>query len=265
VRVNAAKTGDTLPPPKGSPLAVPDCTPLIRFGVFQLDVRAGELRKSGRKIRLQEQPFQILWSPDGNRITFESSKEAQKTIYVIDRDGKSLRRVTTDRFANGRPSWSKDGAWIYFGSDRSGTWQVWKAPARGGQPVQVTMNGGREAFESPDGKYVYYAKTEGVAGIWRVPVEGGEETLVLNRGTMNHWTVMEQGMCFLDPDAKPPVIQFFDIATRRLTTVAVLPKDGVPAGGWGFPAIAVSPDARTILYVQAARTESHIQLVKNFR
>jgi len=32
----------------------------IRFGPFELDIRAGELRKEGRSIRLQEQPFQIL-------------------------------------------------------------------------------------------------------------------------------------------------------------------------------------------------------------
>ena len=33
---------------------------LIRFGVFELDLRAGELRKNGSKLRLQEQPFQVL-------------------------------------------------------------------------------------------------------------------------------------------------------------------------------------------------------------
>jgi DNA-binding winged helix-turn-helix (wHTH) protein len=32
----------------------------IRFGAFELDVHAGELRKQGLKIRLQEQPFRIL-------------------------------------------------------------------------------------------------------------------------------------------------------------------------------------------------------------
>lgn len=32
----------------------------LRFGVFELDLRSGELHKHGRKIRLQEQPFQIL-------------------------------------------------------------------------------------------------------------------------------------------------------------------------------------------------------------
>ncbi len=33
---------------------------IVRFGVFELDRRAGELRKSGVKLRLQEQPFQLL-------------------------------------------------------------------------------------------------------------------------------------------------------------------------------------------------------------
>jgi TolB-like protein/DNA-binding winged helix-turn-helix (wHTH) protein len=33
---------------------------LVRFGVFEIDLQAGELRKQGRRIKLQEQPFQIL-------------------------------------------------------------------------------------------------------------------------------------------------------------------------------------------------------------
>ena len=32
----------------------------VRFGVFEVDLRAGELRKRGVKIKLQDQPFQIL-------------------------------------------------------------------------------------------------------------------------------------------------------------------------------------------------------------
>src|SRR5262245_8520955 len=35
-------------------------THLYRFGPFELDVRAGELRKYGTRIRLQEQPLRIL-------------------------------------------------------------------------------------------------------------------------------------------------------------------------------------------------------------
>jgi DNA-binding winged helix-turn-helix (wHTH) protein len=32
----------------------------VRFGVFEVDLQAGELRRNGSKVKLQEQPFQIL-------------------------------------------------------------------------------------------------------------------------------------------------------------------------------------------------------------
>ena len=33
---------------------------LVRFGAFEVDLRAGELRKSGVKIKLHGQPFEVL-------------------------------------------------------------------------------------------------------------------------------------------------------------------------------------------------------------
>ena len=38
----------------------PSTTPLVRFGPYELDVRAGELRKFGIRIKLNEQPVKIL-------------------------------------------------------------------------------------------------------------------------------------------------------------------------------------------------------------
>src|SRR5438045_5637410 len=46
---------DAVPPLNDSAQQV-----IRRFGVFELDVRAGELRRHGHKIKLQEQPFQVL-------------------------------------------------------------------------------------------------------------------------------------------------------------------------------------------------------------
>ena len=42
---------------------MPEASPsprALRFGVFEADLRTGELRKNGMKVRLQEQPFQVL-------------------------------------------------------------------------------------------------------------------------------------------------------------------------------------------------------------
>ena len=56
----------------------------LRFGIFEVDLRAGELRKGGLKIRLQEQPFQvlgILLERPGEVVTRE---ELQKTLWPQD-------------------------------------------------------------------------------------------------------------------------------------------------------------------------------------
>src|SRR5215470_11038990 len=40
---------------------MPSASPrLVRFGVFEVDLATGELRKNGARLRLQEQPFQVL-------------------------------------------------------------------------------------------------------------------------------------------------------------------------------------------------------------
>src|SRR5437879_7981569 len=51
---------------------------IARFGVFELDLSAGELRKSGAKLRLQEQPFQLLvllLEHAGNVVTREQLRQ----------------------------------------------------------------------------------------------------------------------------------------------------------------------------------------------
>jgi len=59
---------------------------------------------------------------------------------------------------------------------------VWKAPVNaGGSATKVTRDGGFAPVESSDGKFVYYLKGIESRSIWRVRVEGGEETFVVDR------------------------------------------------------------------------------------
>ncbi len=112
------------------------------------------------------------WSPDGKTVAFDVGlgKEWQqpRAIFLVNADGATTRPLVQDTFNNPAPSWSRDRAWIYFPSDRSGSWQVWKVPATGGTPVQVTKQGGFAAWEAPD-HYVYYAKhRDANPELWRV-------------------------------------------------------------------------------------------------
>jgi len=199
------------------------------------------------------------WSPDGRWIAFDSLKESQRDIYVVSVEGGAARRLTTGPSDEVRPSWSKDGRWIYFGSNRSGDWQIWKMPAEGGAAIQATRSGGREAFEAPDGKFLYYPKIGG-DGIWRVPVEGGEETRVVDQGRQSSWSVSSEGLCFVSRTAAAArVIRLYSFATGRLSDIAQLPK----GANQNYP--VVSPDGKWILYTQSQRSDSELLLVENFR
>jgi len=204
------------------------------------------------------------WSPDGRYIAFDSPRQGVGDIYVVPARGGPVRRITPESSDENMESWSHDGKWIYFESDRSGVFQIWKAPFAGGMAVQVTHKGGAEAFESRDGKFVYYAKLR-QRGIWRKPTEGGgSETLVIDRGSPYHWGLFDNGVCLIGLDAAAgPTIDCLDFNTKRITTVSRLPKNThINVDG---PSFSVSQDGRSMLYVTVEREESDIMMVDNFR
>lgn len=88
-------------------------------------------------------PGSPRWAPDSSSIAFDHDLYGNKDISVVSVDGGKPRRLTAEPSNEVRPSWSRDGRWIYFGSNRSGQWQIWKAPAGGGPAVQVTRSGER--------------------------------------------------------------------------------------------------------------------------
>ena len=205
------------------------------------------------------------WSPDGRQIAFDSRGPGNADIFVMDSQGGSPHRLTSEPSTEIVPSWSRDGRWIYFVSDRTGGWEVWKIPSTGGPAVEVTRHGGYAAFESPDGRFLYYAKGLTVPGLWRIPTNGGEEVEVitsLEAGYWGYWVVVENGIYYLDTTTSTkPGIAFFNTASGRTTRVFDL--ENLPARQ--APGLAVSPDKKTILYTQLDSLNSDIILVENFR
>jgi Tol biopolymer transport system component len=203
------------------------------------------------------------WSPDSDWIAFDSPKAGNSDIYVINANGGPVRRLTAGPSNNIRPSWSKDGRWIYFGSNRSGDWQIWKQPAQGGTAVQVTKKGGTEAFESLDGKFVYYAKA-GSTGIWKVPAQGGDEPQVLEHGAQAVWALTGEGIYFSEVVSSIlPVLKFYRFATGQVEIFRKFSKD--TRFDVNSTAFSISPDGRWIIYTQIDQASSDLMLMENYR
>ena len=209
------------------------------------------------------------WSPDNRRVAFNWNPEGHFDIYVVGAGGGELLRLTTDPADDQWPSWSHDGRWIYFVSGRSGEEQVWKVSAAGGKPIQVTRNGGRIAYESVDGRHVYYDKVEegGLLSLWRVPVDAGEETRVFEPVfSIGNFAVVERGVYFIpelrtdDPDGRYS-LQFFNFTSNDIATVGVL--ETIPGQIWA--GLTVTPDERNIVYTQTDEESSDLMLIEGFR
>jgi Tol biopolymer transport system component/DNA-binding winged helix-turn-helix (wHTH) protein len=209
------------------------------------------------------------WSPDGRWIAFDSRScapgaDGNPDIYLISADGRQPTRLTTDQAEDVAPSWSRDGRWIYFCSNRGGSMQIWKMPATGGQPVQVTEQGGFEGFESFDGKSLYYTKGRAIPGLWRMPTAGGEEEFVTGHhqaGLWRYWRVTEQGIYFATATPAGAMLEFYSFANKQIIEVARLSRGAERY----LPGLAVSPDGRSLLYCQMDRSGSDIMMVENFR
>jgi hypothetical protein len=80
-----------------------------------------------------------------------------------------------------------------------------------------------------------------------------------------HWAVFDQGIYLLNPRSTPPVIESFGFLARVIEHVSVLPREVIPLDGFATSAIAISPDGRSILYVQADQTQSEIMVLEKFR
>jgi Tol biopolymer transport system component len=206
------------------------------------------------------------WSPDGTRIAFDARLKGHADICTIPASGGAIRRVTEDPSNEVVPSWSNDGRWIYFTSNRGKDLQVWKIPAGGGKARQVTRNGGFAAFESSDGEFLYYAKMTD-SGIWRMPVNGGDEKLIADvvaPGRWGYWALAPKGIYFVNLDSpRNHMIDFFNFSTKKMHTIASLTEQFNTEAA--DSALAVSPDGRWILYTQLDQAESDIMLVEDFR
>ena len=98
------------------------------------------------------------WSPDGERLVFNSvGGDGPRQVFVANADGTGLSQLTKQE--NGHSdygSWSPDGSWILFESDRSGTWETYRISIDGSHTEQVTTGRSSAPRYSPDGATIAF-------------------------------------------------------------------------------------------------------------
>ena len=102
------------------------------------------------------------WSPDGQHIAFESTRDGNKEIYVMGLDGSNPRRLTDHEAGDFSPAWSPDGQHIAFSSNRDGddnNFEIYVMGLDGSNPRRLTDHeaGDFSPAWSPDGQHIAFS------------------------------------------------------------------------------------------------------------
>jgi serine/threonine-protein kinase len=195
----------------------------LQGSLWVVDASGGEPRRL--EIPGATDMYEPAWSPSGARLAFWSATGGQRDIETVPAAGGPRTKVTDDAAVDWAPTWSADGRWIYFASDRGGTMGLWR----------IAMD---EASGGPRG--TPEAIAAGVDVAMDLPHLSREGTAIVFRSKI---------------ESVNPAAIAFDPATGRAGAVTLLqhrsgilvPTDVSPDGRW--LALNNTPDRRQDVFV----------------
>jgi len=141
------------------------------------------------------------WSPDGSYIAFQSSRNGNWEVYIIDINGTNLINLTNNVADDNQPSWSPDGSKIAFVSNRrSGSFEIYSINIDGSNLKRLTNLtpppnidpsnvGDYDPTWSPDGSKIAFARNllyEGLQ-IWTINSNDGSDLRKITIGYLKRY------------------------------------------------------------------------------
>jgi Tol biopolymer transport system component len=161
----------------------------LAVAILDAERRTGDLWMydvaSGRRTQFTTHPADenwLIWSPDGQRVAFNSTRAGGLDLYLTQaRGGSAEEPLLQDAVAKWPVSWSPDGRHILYvtNSPAARNNDIWVLPLEGDRQPYPFMDSSVDenwATFSPDGRWVAYSSTvSGQVEVYVVPFAGGGE------------------------------------------------------------------------------------------
>jgi Tol biopolymer transport system component len=101
------------------------------------------------------------WSPNGKEVVFTAQRANSKAYNIYKAaiaDGKETQVTFYEKGLADGPEYSRDGKYIYYNGNETGTMQLWRVKPDGSGKEQITFDENNNWFAhfSPDGKWIAY-------------------------------------------------------------------------------------------------------------
>lgn len=138
---------------------------------------------------------QPVYSPDGARVVFSSSRGGNLDLWAVDRASGAVRRLTDHSADDWDPAFSTDGRWLLWSSNRSGHFEVWIADADGRAARQLSHDGvdAESPTASPDGWVTYVSGNPQKSGLWKVRLDGRDARWLVADPVVSHPEISPDG------------------------------------------------------------------------
>jgi Tol biopolymer transport system component len=172
-----------------------------------------------------------LWSPQGDRIVFASSRTGNFNLYQKAASGTGQDELLLESGQNRIPSqWSRDGRFVVYSErDPKTQWDVWVLPMQGDQkPVPFLRSEFNESCGqlSPDSHWMAYVSDEsGRPEVYVRPFPAGEGQvkIPIAGGEQPHWREDGKELFFVGGDGKMTAVAVKAVAgTKRSFEVGSL-------------------------------------------
>lgn len=204
------------------------------------------------------------WTPDGANLVFDARLDGQADVYRV-APGSAPVRLTRSPANDLAPSVSPDGRFLYFGSNRSGRWQIWRLAWEDPNPeaVAVTRDGGYRALPASNGESLYLTRY-GQRGLFRHSLASGTTEALAGTGDLlgpEQWTVAGSTLYFLTRErgGGPAPVRLYRLRPpSEPELVADLGRRRMRPGLSIAPGAEADPGTETLLYAELTRLEADL-------
>jgi Tol biopolymer transport system component len=193
-----------------------------------------------------------VWSPDGTRLVFSSSRTGNRTLWAARPDLTQPAPLTSGNALDERPAYSPDGQQVAFVSDRGGTRGIWLISAEAGAPRLVGAADVVDTISwSPDGRRLVFSTPVGDApGLMTMDVATGKTTPVSTPAAASapSWSPRDDVIAYIEPrggGTGSSFVRFVRSNGQAVHAPADVP--GQPQFGNGL--LSWSPDGRRLAAV----------------